>query len=164
MTPARAIVLLLSPILFHVITFRSDEVMSLVVQMSASPISSEMSGAAILASPPAVLYQLAVCVASLLYALLGGGSTTRSSLALALFAVTLGALKQCIDGQHFLPTFTRDALLSSDLRLEGKTVLVTGGNSGVGLAAATTMYALGAEVFIACRSGEGLWRCNGGWR
>jgi dehydrogenase/reductase SDR family protein 13 len=39
--------------------------------------------------------------------------------------------------------------------MEGKTVLVTGGNSGVGFATASTMYALGAEVVVACRSGEG---------
>ena len=39
-------------------------------------------------------------------------------------------------------------------RLQGKTVLVTGANSGIGFKTAETMVYLGAKVILACRNGE----------
>ena len=38
--------------------------------------------------------------------------------------------------------------------LTGKTILITGGNSGIGLEAACLLGSLGANVHIACRSKE----------
>ena len=38
--------------------------------------------------------------------------------------------------------------------LSGKTILITGGNSGIGLDAACLLGSLGANVHIACRSKE----------
>ena len=38
--------------------------------------------------------------------------------------------------------------------LTGKTILITGGNSGIGLDAACLLGSLGANVHIACRSKE----------
>ncbi len=42
----------------------------------------------------------------------------------------------------------------SGLRLTGKTVAITGANSGIGLAAAEAMVAIGANVVLLCRSRE----------
>merc|ERR1712212_1080591 len=38
--------------------------------------------------------------------------------------------------------------------LSGKTILITGGNSGIGLDAACLLGSLGANIHIACRSKE----------
>lgn len=38
--------------------------------------------------------------------------------------------------------------------MEGKRVLITGGNSGIGLVAAKALAALGAEIVLACRESE----------
>ncbi len=47
----------------------------------------------------------------------------------------------------------RVGTLSSDERLEGKRVMITGSSSGLGLAVAKQLAALGAEVIMAVRSG-----------
>lgn len=47
----------------------------------------------------------------------------------------------------------RVGVLSSDDRLDGKRVLITGSSSGLGLATATQLAILGAEVIMAVRSG-----------
>jgi NAD(P)-dependent dehydrogenase (short-subunit alcohol dehydrogenase family) len=38
--------------------------------------------------------------------------------------------------------------------MEGKRILITGGNSGIGIVAATELAAMGAEVVLACRDSE----------
>ena len=43
--------------------------------------------------------------------------------------------------------------LSADERLDGKRVMITGSSSGLGLAVAKQLAALGAEVIMAVRSG-----------
>lgn len=48
------------------------------------------------------------------------------------------------------PTFTE-----ADLpRQDGRVLIVTGGNSGIGLALAKLLYPTGAKIYLACRSEE----------
>ena len=44
--------------------------------------------------------------------------------------------------------------LADDLRIEGKTCLVTGANSGLGKAVAIQLAERGGRVLMACRSGQ----------
>lgn len=46
-----------------------------------------------------------------------------------------------------------EAAFTDDLRLDGKTALITGASSGLGLAAAVLFASRGARVLMACRSG-----------
>ena len=71
MGPIQLLVLLLAPILGHVIIFRSDEVVSVVISATAFDNDNW------LASSPVVLYLLVVCLGSLVFAVTSASSRLR---------------------------------------------------------------------------------------
>ena len=117
------------PFLFQIFVLRGDELLSLVINNPAGA----REGAALAVSFLAVT----------------GAAVTRRW---HLIVPALAFIKYQVDGLYLID-FSRSSLVSADpALLAGKTVLITGGNSGVGLATAETVAALGAEVTIACRS------------
>lgn len=55
---------------------------------------------------------------------------------------------------YFIRQYFQGARCTSNVRLEGKTVLITGANTGIGYETAKDMAARGARVILACRSME----------
>ncbi len=53
---------------------------------------------------------------------------------------------------RLLRRFLQGSLYRSDMQLNGKTAVVTGANSGIGLETAKDLYARGARVLLLCRN------------
>lgn len=125
------VLLLLSPLILHFVMFRGDEIFSGVINHPSGPVYS----VAILASVVAVIY----------------AALKKPFLVLPFLFV----LKVQIDEIGYLPHFSREHLVANRPQaFAGKTALITGGNSGVGFGAATTLSLLGADVTLACRSSK----------